>query len=132
MAAVAQQTLRTEYAFTLPRGHVDPAGTVHREGVMRLATARDELEPLRDPAVRENEAYLTVLLLARVILRIGDQTTITPELVEGLYAADFDHLQRLYERINSDSEAAGRVDCPSCGVEFEVDLSQIEDVASGE
>jgi len=130
--AVTVPTLRTQYAFTLPRGYVDASGAVHREGVMRLATARDELEPLRDPAVRENEAYLTVLLLARVILRIGDQTTITPELVEGLYAADFDHLQRLYERINSDSEAVGRVDCPSCGVEFEVDLSQIEDVASGE
>jgi hypothetical protein len=130
--AVTVPTLRTQYAFTLPRGYVDASGAVHREGVMRLATARDELEPLRDPAVRENEAYLTVLLLARVILRIGDQTTITPELVEGLYAADFDHLQRLYERINSDSEAVGQVDCPSCGVAFEVDLSQIEDVASGE
>jgi hypothetical protein len=130
--AVTVPTLRTQYAFTLPRGYVDASGAVHREGVMRLATARDELEPLRDPAVRENEAYLTVLLLARVILRIGDQTTITPELVEGLYAADFDHLQRLYERINSDSDAVGQVDCPSCGVGFEVDLSQIEDVASGE
>jgi hypothetical protein len=130
--AVTVPTLRTQYAFTLPRGYVDASGAVHREGVMRLATARDELEPLRDPAVRENEAYLTVLLLARVILRIGDQTIITPELVEGLYAADFDHLQRLYERINSDSEAVGQVDCPSCGIAFEVDLSQIEDVASGE
>jgi hypothetical protein len=130
--AVTVPTLRTQYAFTLPRGYVDASGAVHREGVMRLATARDELEPFRDPAVRENEAYLTVLLLARVILRIGDQTTITPELVEGLYAADFDHLQRLYERINSDSEAVGQVDCPSCGIAFEVDLSQIEDVASGE
>ena len=130
--AVTVPTLRTQYAFTLPRGYVDASGAVHREGVMRLATARDELEPLRDPAVRENEAYLTVLLLARVILRIGDQTIITPELVEGLYAADFDHLQRLYERINSDSDAVGQVDCPSCGIAFAVDLSQIEDVASGE
>jgi hypothetical protein len=132
MATVAPTTLRTEYAFTLPRGHVDAAGTVHREGVMRLATARDELEPLRDPAVRENDAYLTVLLLSRVVTRIGDQTAITPAVIENLYAADFDHLQRLYERINSDGEPVGRVDCPSCGVEFEVDLSQIEDVASGE
>jgi hypothetical protein len=132
MAAVAPTTLRTEYAFTLPRGQVDASGTVHRDGVMRLATARDELEPLRDPAVRENDAYLTVLLLARVVTRIGDQSAITPAVIENLYAADFDHLQRLYERINSDGEPVGRVDCPSCGVEFEVDLSQIEDVASGE
>ena len=132
MATVAATTLRTEYAFALPRGYVDASGTVHRDGIMRLATARDELEPLRDPAVRENDAYLTVLLLARVVTRIGDQTAITPAVIENLYAADFDHLQRLYERINSDGEPVGRVDCPSCGVEFEVDLSQIEDVASGE
>jgi hypothetical protein len=132
MATVAPTTLRTEYAFTLPRGHVDSHGEVHRHGVMRLATARDELEPLRDPAVRENEAYLTVLLLARVVMRIGDVTEITPPLIEGLYAADFDHLQRLYERVNTGDEVVGRVDCPSCGVEFEVDLSEIEDAASGE
>jgi hypothetical protein len=132
MAAVAPQTLRTEYAFTLPRGYVDAHGEVHRHGVMRLATARDELEPLRDAAVRENEAYLTVLLLARVVMRIGDVTEISPALIEGLYAADFDHLQRLYERVNTGDEVVGRVDCPSCGVEFEVDLSEIEDAASGE
>ena len=130
--AVTVPTLRTQYAFTLPRGYVDASGAVHREGVMRLATARDELEPLRDPAVRENEAYLTVLLLARVILRIGDQTTITPELVEGLYAADFDHLQRLYERINTDGEAVGVVACPACAQQFEVDLTEIEDGRLGE
>lgn len=132
MAAVAPTTLRTEYAFTLPRGYVDARGEVHRHGVMRLATARDELEPLRDPAVRDNEAYLTVLLLARVVMRIGDMTEISPALIEGLYAADFDHLQRLYERVNTGEEMVGRVDCPSCGVEFEVDLSEIEDAASGE
>ena len=132
MAVAAAPTLRTEYAFTLPRGYVDSHGEVHRHGVMRLATARDELEPQRDPAVRENEAYLTVLLLARVVMRIGDVTEITPNLIEGLYAADFDHLQRLYERVNTGDEVVGRVDCPSCGVEFEVDLSEIEDAASGE
>ena len=132
MAVAAPPILRTEYAFTLPRGHVDPSGGVHREGVMRLATARDELEPLRDPAVRENDAYLTVLLLARVVTRIGDVREITPAVIENLFAADFDHLQRLYERINSDGEAVGKVDCPSCGVEFEVDLSEIEDVGLGE
>jgi hypothetical protein len=132
MATVAPTTLRTEYAFSLPRGHVDAHGEVHRQGVMRLATARDELEPLRDPAVRENDAYLTVLLLSRVVTRIGDVTDITPALIENLYAADFDHLQRLYERINTGDEMVGRVDCPSCGIEFEVDLSEIEDASSGE
>ena len=99
---------------------------------MRLATARDEIEPLRDPAVRQNEAYLSVLLLARTITRIGDLTDITPQVVEGLYAADFDHLQRLYERINADGEAVGSVACPACATAFEVDLTEIEDGRLGE
>jgi hypothetical protein len=119
--------MQTEYAFTLPRGYVDAAGTVHREGTMRLATARDEIEPLRDVQARQNEAYLAVLLLARVVTRIGDFTDITPDVVEGLFAADFDHLQRLYERINTDGEAVGAVTCPHCAQPFEVDLTEIED-----
>ena len=111
----ADVAMRTEYAFTLPRGFVDAAGTVHREGAMRLATARDEIEPLRDAQARQNEAYLAVLLLARVVTRIGDgRRRSRPSVVEGLYAADFDHLQRLYERINTDGEAVGAVTCPHC------------------
>ena len=124
--------MQTEIAFTLPRGYLDDGGTVHREGVMRLATARDEIEPMRDLEVRQNEAYLSVLLLARTITRIGDITDITPTLVEDLYAADFDHLQRLYERINTDGEAVGVLSCPACAHQFEVDLSEIEDGRLGE
>jgi hypothetical protein len=124
--------MRTEVAFTLPRGYVDAAGTVHREGTMRLATARDEIEPLRDAEVRRNEAYLAVLLLSRVITRIGDVVDVTPELVESLFAADFDHLQRLYERLNTDGEAVGAVTCPHCAQAFEVDLTDIEDGRLGE
>jgi hypothetical protein len=119
--------MQTEIAFTLPKGYVDERGEAHRDGTMRLATARDEIEPLRDVAVRQNEAYLSVLLLARTITRIGPITDISPALVEGLYAADFDHLQRLYERINSDGEAVGVLSCPACAHQFEVDLSEIED-----
>jgi hypothetical protein len=118
--------MRTEYEFTLPLGLTD-ADAVHRDGVMRLATARDEIEPMRDPAVRSNEAYLTVLLLARVITRIGTLTQITPAVVERLYAADFDHLQQLYERINTNVDAVGIVACPECNGEFEVDLREIRD-----
>jgi hypothetical protein len=124
--------VQTEIAFTLPRGYVDESGVVHREGTMRLATARDEIEPLREVAVRQNQAYLTILLLARTVTRLGTVGQITPELVERLYAADFDHLQRLYERINSDGEAVGVVSCPSCAHEFEVDLTEIEDGRLGE
>jgi len=119
--------MKSEYTFTLPKGLLDSEGTVHREGTMRLATARDEIEPLRDPEVRRNEAYLSVLLLARTVTRIGELTEITPEVIEALYAADFDHLQRLYERVNTDGETVGVVHCPECSHEFEVDLTDIED-----
>jgi hypothetical protein len=116
----------------LPRGYVDASGAVHREGTMRLATARDEIEPLRAAEVKQNEAYLTVLLLSRVVTRIGDVTDVTPEVVEDLFAADFDHLQRLYERLNTDGEAVGAVVCPNCAQSFEVDLTEVQDRHLGE
>jgi hypothetical protein len=119
--------MQTEIAFTLPRGYVDASGVLHREGRMRLATARDEIEPLREVEVRQNQAYLSVLLLARTVTSIGDVTDITPQLIEGLFAADFDHLQRLYERVNSDGDAVGVVSCPACAHEFEVDMTEVED-----
>ncbi|HUO72205.1 MAG TPA: hypothetical protein VMU39_15665 [Solirubrobacteraceae bacterium] len=122
--------MRTEVAFTLPRGYVDAAGAVHREGTMRLATARDEIEPLRNAEVRRNQAYLSVLLLARTVTSLGEITEITPELMESLYAGDFDHLQRMYERINTGGEAVGVVHCPACAHEFEVDLSNVDVDAS--
>jgi hypothetical protein len=124
--------MHTEIAFTLPVGYVDDQGQTHRQGVMRLATARDEIEPLRDLSVRANGAYLSVLLLARTVTRIGPVTDVTPALVEGLFAADFDHLQRLYERVNSDGDAVGIVGCPHCAHRFEVDLSDVEDERLGE
>jgi len=124
--------MQTQVEFTLPRGYVDEKGEVHRVGTMRLATARDEIEPLRELDVRQNSAYLTVLLLARTVTRIGSITQVTPALVENLFATDFDHLQRLYERINSDGEAVGVVSCPECSHRFEVDLTEIEDGRLGE
>lgn len=124
--------MRTEVPFTLPQGYVDGNGNVHREGRMRLATARDEIEPLGDAAVRQNQAYLSVLLVARTVTRLGDVTEITPSLVEGLYAGDFDHLQRLYERINSNGDSVGVVRCPNCAHDFEVDMTEIEDGGLGE
>jgi hypothetical protein len=121
--AVTVPTLRTQYPFTLPRGFVDASGAVHREGVMRLATARDELEPLRDPAVRENEAYLTVLLLSRVLTQLGTLGTITPAVIEGLFASDLAFLQDLYSRVNQEGHARVSAACPQCKHEFEVDLA---------
>jgi hypothetical protein len=115
--------LRTEFPFTLPRGYVDAAGAMHRDGVMRLATARDELIPLRDDRVRENPAYLTVVLLARVITRLGGLDDIHAGIVENLFASDLAFLQDLYGRVNAEGHARAAVTCPACRHEFTIDLS---------
>ena len=93
-------SLRTEYAFTLPKGYIDAEGRLHREGVMRLATARDELEPQRDLRVRENEAYATVIVLARVVTELGTVSRITAKVIEDLFLSDFAYLQDLYRIVN--------------------------------
>jgi hypothetical protein len=115
--------LRTEYAFVLPRGFVDGAGTVHRDGVMRLATARDEIIPQRDPRVRENEAYLTILLLSRVVSRLGTLTQVHTGVIEGLFASDLAFLQDLYRRINQEGHTQASVTCPACSHVFTVDVA---------
>jgi hypothetical protein len=117
------EPLITEFAFVLPRGYVDGSGTVHRDGMMRLATARDELIPLRDDRVRENSAYLTVVLLARVITRIGTITDVHAGIVENLFAADLAFLQDLYRRVNAEGHTRAAVTCPSCSHRFAVDVS---------
>ena len=116
-------TLRTEFEFELPRGYLDPSGTVHRHGVMRLATARDELVPLHDDRVRENPAYLTVILLSRVITRLGTLTDLHPGMVENFFASDLAFLQDLYRRINQEGHTRAAVICPACTHEFAVDLA---------
>jgi hypothetical protein len=115
--------LRTEFAFELPRGYVDDSGTVHRRGTMRLATARDEIMPLRDPRVRDNDAYLTVLLLSRVLTELGTVSEVTPGVVESLYASDLAFLQDLYRRINQEGHTRAAVTCPQCEHEFAVDVA---------
>jgi hypothetical protein len=115
--------LITEFSFVLPRGYVDVSGTVHRDGVMRLATARDELVPLRDDRVRENSAHLTVVLLARVITRIGTITDVHAGIVEDLFAADLAFLQDLYRRVNTEGHTRAAVTCPACSHRFAVDVS---------
>jgi hypothetical protein len=117
------EPLRTEFSFLLPRGYVDGSGTVHRDGVMRLATARDELIPLRDDRVRENPAYLTVVLLARVIMRIGSIEDVHAGIVEDLFATDLAFLQDLYRRINTEGHTRATVTCPACTHRFAIDVS---------
>ncbi len=122
-SAVAHEGLVTEFPFTLPRGFVDSSGTVHREGVMRLATARDEIAPLRDPRVRDNEAYLTVILLSRVITSLGSLSDVTVGVVENMFATDLAFLQDHYRRVNAEGGTRAAVHCPSCEHDFEVDLA---------
>ncbi|GCB46893.1 secreted protein [Streptomyces sp. NL15-2K] len=115
--------LRTEFEFELPRGYVDEEGTVHRHGSMRLATARDELRPQIDLRVKENPAYLSVVLLSQVITRIGTITDVHAGVVERMYATDVAFLQDFYRRVNSEGHTRAAVTCPHCEGGFEVDLS---------
>src|SRR5690349_18226605 len=111
-APAQREKLVTEFSFLLPRGYVDGSGTVHRDGVMRLATARDELVPLRDDRVRENPAYLTVVLLSRVIERLGGITDVHAGIIQNLFAADPAFLQDFYRRVNSEGPTRAAVSCP--------------------
>jgi hypothetical protein len=95
-------SFQTEIEFELPKGYLDDTGTLHRHGTMRLATAADEILPLRDPRVQQNEAYLAVIVLARVITRLGSLPDIHPGVIEGLFASDLAYLERLYEKFNGD------------------------------
>lgn len=115
--------LRTEFEFVLPRGYVDRSGTVHRTGAMRLATARDELLPLHDDRVKENPAYLTIVLLARVITRLGTVDDIHGGVLENMFASDVAFLQDLYRRINEEGHTRAAVTCPACEHSFSVDVA---------
>lgn len=114
-----------EFPFTLPQGLVAPDGAVHRDGTMRLATAFDEIEPIKDPRVRTNPGYLVIILLARVITRLGSLEYINTNLVENLYAADLSYLQDFYQRINRNGHSRLKVDCPHCGGPFEVETASL-------
>ncbi len=115
--------LRTEYDFTLPCGLVDERGTLHREGIMRLATALDEVEALQDPRVRANAAYLPIVLLSRVITRLGGLPAVEGRHVEQLFSADFVYLQELFARVNAVGGPVVETACPSCGTRFALDLT---------
>jgi hypothetical protein len=116
--------LHTEYEFTLPQGFVDESGTLHRVGIMRLATALDELEAMRDPRVRTHDAYLSVVLLSRVLVRLGTIEAPGPEVVERLFSADFAYLQEVFVRLNDGGAGLVETQCPECGSRFTIDTSQ--------
>lgn len=115
--------LQTEYNFTLPRGYVDEDGTLHRAGKMRLATAADEILPLRDPRVRDNEGYLVVLILSRVVTAIGSLATIDASVIEKLFVPDLAYLQDLYNRINQMDHPCYEESCPACGKQIRIPIN---------
>lgn len=114
---------QTEYEFTLPKGYVDEEGNLHKKGVMRLATAADEILPLKDPRVQQNPAYLTIILLSRVVTKLGDLPSVNPRVIEELFASDLAYLQEFYRKINGDGILRVKAICPKCEHEFEVDIS---------
>lgn len=117
------ESLQTEFDFVLPKGYVDKDGNLHKKGTMRLATAADEIAPLRDPRVRQNQAYLTVILLARVVTKLGtlSGSDINPGVIEDIFSVDLAYLQALYRRINENASTEVTATCPECGTKFEVD-----------
>jgi hypothetical protein len=121
--------LQTEFEFTLPRGYIDQEGNLHRDGVMRMATAMDEIVPLQDRRVRDNQAYLVIVLLSRVITKLGTLSAINTGVVENLFAADLAYLQALYRRINEEGTTLIPVECPECQTKFEVDLASLGGVS---
>lgn len=117
---------QTEYTFTLPRGFVDKEGVLHQEGVMRLANASDEILPLRDQRVQQNPGYLTIILLARVVTKLGTLPTVDTNIIEKLYTMDLAYLQDLYERVNSMDIPSYKGVCPHCSQEIEIPINFME------
>jgi hypothetical protein len=120
--------MNTDFPFTLPRGFVDAAGNLRRNGRMRLATARDEIESMNDPRVLANEAYLPVLLLSRVIVQLGDLSPVPPQIVESLFASDLAYLEDLYERLNAPDHVVLGAVCPHCSTRFQIQVAPLESV----
>lgn len=110
--------IQTEYEFTLPKGYVDEQGTLHRRGTMRLATALDEIEALRNPGSKNNPEYQSVILLSRVVSKLEGIDEISPELIGRLFTPDFTYLQNMYETVNKAEDPIIRVQCPHCGKTF--------------
>ncbi|MEA5516982.1 phage tail assembly protein [Nodularia sp. UHCC 0506] len=115
--------ISTEFNFILPRGLVDDVGNVHRQGVMRLATAKDEIYLQKNRAAQESSAYGVIVMLSRVITKLGDLTEITTDLLENLFTKDLAYLREFYNRINQDGDAYIPVQCPQCNTNFQVELS---------
>lgn len=116
---------QTEFEFALPRGYVDEEGNLHKKGIMRLATAADEILPMKDPRVQANPAYLTVILLSRVITRLGNLEAVNPKIIENLFASDMAYLQEFYSRINGNGTGKISAVCPKCEHHFDMEVEPL-------
>lgn len=121
--------LQTEFQFTLPKGFIDKDGNLHREGVMRLANAKDEIAPLQDPRVQRNNAYLIIILLSRVVTKLGELRDVNPNAIENLFSADLAYLQDFYQQINANGHSHVEITCPECEHVFSMNESQANGVA---
>lgn len=123
-------TFLTEYEFTLPKGYVDGEGNVHKNGIMRLATAADEILPARDMRVQSNPSFITLVILSRVITKLGSLSSekgqINPDLIGSIFMPDFKFLVAFYEKINSDGNLKVPATCPKCANNFEVDFGNLQ------
>ncbi|MFH1963490.1 MAG: hypothetical protein ABIJ30_11580 [bacterium] len=117
--------LQTEFEFVLPMGYADDSGTLHKEGTMRLSTAADEILPMKDPRVQQNPAYLSIILLSRIVTRLGSLKMVTPKVIEDLFTADFSYLQEMYNRINQNSSNIIKAVCPKCEHKFDVEVTSL-------
>ena len=117
--------LQIEFEFTLPKGFVDRDGNLHRQGTMRLASAKDEILPLQDQRVQRNESYHVIILLSRVITKLGEVPDINPGVIENLFASDLSYLQDFYNHVNSNGKTAREMVCPHCDAKFEVELNGV-------
>jgi len=121
---------KTEFEFVLPKGYVDEDGNLHKRGVMRLATAADEILPLRDQRVQSNPSYLSIILLTRVVTKLGDLQAIDTRIIERLFTADLAYLQNLYQQINEEQSVQVKAHCPKCDHQFEVDMAFLAETAT--
>ena len=114
--------LQTQYEFTLPKGYMDEEGNLHKNGIMRLATAMDEIRAMRDPRVMQNPDYAAIIILSHVIIKLGSLPLVKVETIEKLFASDLKFLQEMYENLNGLEGPVVRVTCPYCGKEFTTEM----------
>lgn len=119
------KAFQTEFEFTLPMGYTDEGGNLHKQGTMRLATAGDEILPMKDPRVQQNPSYLSVILLSRVVTRLGDLKIITPKVIEELFSGDFTFLQEMYGRTNQNGSDSINTVCPKCDHKFGMEIGSM-------